>query len=110
MTVNQAQLTQTAANALAGSTIVVGGVEWLTTHSGLVTAGAVVVTTAGSLIFNYLNRKIAVRNSIIAERNATANEARNKINERDITDAILKKMKCSMTEQEFIKVKQSLRK
>jgi hypothetical protein len=110
MAVNQAQVTQTTANALAGSTIVVSGVEWLTAHSGLVTAGAVVITTVGSLIFSYLNKRIAERNSVIAERNAAANEARNKINERDITEAILRKVYSGMSEEEFKKVRKCLRK
>ena len=85
----------TTSSVLTGMTLGGGALEWLTVHSSLVTAGAVVLTTIGSLVFSYLNKKIA-------ERNAKANEERNKVNKRDITSEITRKLMKSGKSTEYI--------
>ena len=59
-----------------------GGLAWLTVNSSAITAIAVVTTGIASIYFGRANK-------ITAARNASANEERNKINKRDITERLI---------------------
>jgi hypothetical protein len=72
-----------------------GGLAWLSTNSGGLTVIAVVCTAIASLYFGSERRKAD-------NRNATANEERNRINERDITSSIMQKLKSSGKSEEYI--------
>ncbi len=66
---------QTAHHVLTGATIGGGMLEWLTVNSSAVTAMAVVTTTIASIAIGVWNAK--------------SNSDRNKVNRRDITNAII---------------------
>jgi hypothetical protein len=96
------ELVQTGKSLMEGATFG-GGLAWLATNSSAMTAIAVISTGIASMYFGYQRKKID-------DRNAAANEERNRINERDITDGILSKLECDLSDEIMSKVKKSLRK
>ncbi len=82
---NTAQTTQ---HILTGATLGGGMLEWLTVNSSAVTALAVVATAVTSIGFGYWN--------------ARSNSERNKVNRRDITEAIFKDLEKSGKSQDYI--------
>ena len=79
---------QTTQHILTGATIGGGALEWLTVNSSAVTALAVVTTAIASIGFGFWNAK--------------SNSERNKVNRRDITEAIIKDLEIAGKSEQYI--------
>lgn len=95
MSSHAAQTTQAAAQLFTGATLGSGIMSWMSMNSGAVTAITVMITGIASLYYGYENKK-SVR------MNAIANQNRNKINDRDITQDIIDKLWESGKDEKYI--------
>ena len=99
--------TQTLAQIAQGATYgggFAGALSWFTQNSSALTAIAVIVTAMASVYFGHENKKSM-------RMNANANERRNSINDRDITDSFFLKLERAGKSREYIQdLKRVLRK
>lgn len=79
---------QTTHHVLTGITIGGGALEWLTINSSAITALAVIATAVTSMAFGLWNAK--------------SNSERNKVNRRDIKDAIFHDLEKAGKSNEYI--------
>jgi hypothetical protein len=83
-----AQTAQTSHHVLVGATIGGGALEWITLNTSLITAFAVVATALSSMALGVWNARI--------------NSERNTINRRDVTQAIVDKLRAGGKDKDYI--------
>ena len=91
------QNTQTIHHVLTGVTVGGGLIEWVSLNSSFITVIVVAITSIASIGFGFWNGK--------------SNAERNKINRRDITDAIMRDLeKAGKSEQYIEDLREAFRK